>query len=361
MSVMKGDKESFMTSLFRTDLVRVYDARPTSNNHPSGMVALFSGLLTFRSVVINNRAVLGKDVYVFFDRRNVTREFSMVLARRIANGSDGAPQGELSFTPVVTVYDTRRLPGRNNTAGMGRLFISHAGLGISIPFWVKEPEDGAYRIVLPGYYITPPYDPVKGKLNPKALEPKWIDKFRWQAGSHDISSDIKGAALKGWLYGLGLTGAPARHSHEWRKCATCRWHIVLHDDGRSTWEMRDKGDVAPRHFCAHPARMGDGDPVPLAMEAVRFANEALAHYGRKAGANSLIWITPHRKGTPARLQEQALWEEGCSLHTFRGEADWSRINTADGKAVMEIPRMGTGSICEIEVRFQCSPGRRSRA
>lgn|GEM_PF-3005294 len=135
-----------------TDFVRVYDTTPTSNNHPSGMVALFSGLLTFRCVVINDRAVLGKDVYVFLERQNVTRVFSTMLARRIANGSEGAPQGELSFTPVLTVYDTRRLPGRNNTVGMGRLFISHAGFGISIPFWVKEPEDRAYRIVLPGYY-----------------------------------------------------------------------------------------------------------------------------------------------------------------------------------------------------------------
>ncbi|NPV54787.1 MAG: hypothetical protein HPY71_14945, partial [Firmicutes bacterium] len=266
-----------------TDLVRVYDTRPTSsNNHASGMVALFSGLLTFRCVAINDQAVLGKDVYVFFDRRNVTRTFSKMVARRIACGSEGAPQGELSFTPVLTVYDTRRLSGRNNTVGMGRLFISHAGLGISIPFWVKEPENGVYRIVLPGYYITPPYDPVKEKLNPRALEPKWMDKFRWQVGSHDISSDIKGAALKGWLYGLGLTGAPARPGHEWRRCATCRWHVFLDDEGRSTWEIRDSGDVAPRHFCAHPARMKDSDPVPLATEAVRSANEALAHYGRKA-------------------------------------------------------------------------------
>jgi len=107
--------------------------------------------------------------------------------------------------------------------------------------------------------------------------------------------------------------------------------------------------------------MRDGNPVPLAMEAVRFANETLAHYGRKAGANSLIWITPHRKGTPARLQEQALWEEGCNLHTFRGETDWSRINTNDDKTVIEIPMMGTSSICEIEVRFQGSSGCRSRA
>ncbi|HHY46305.1 MAG TPA: hypothetical protein GX506_03300 [Firmicutes bacterium] len=344
-----------------TDLVRVYDTRPTSNNHASGMVALFSGLLTFRCVVINDRAVLGKDVYVFFERRNVTRAFSKMLARRIASGSEGAPQGEPSFTPVLTVYDTRRLPGRNNTVGMGRLFISHAGFGISIPFWVKEPEDRAYRIVFPGYYIHPPYDPVKEKLNPKALEPKWIDKFRWQVGSHDISSDIRGAALKGWLYGLGLTGTPARLGHEWRRCATCRWHVFLDDEGLSTWEMRDSGEVAPRHFCAHPAYMRDGDPVPLAMEAVRFANEALAHYGRKARADSLIWITPHKKGIPARLQEQAIWEEGCNLHTFRGEADWSRITSAGERVVIEIPRIGTNKIHEIEVKFPKSPERRPRA
>ncbi|NPV81528.1 MAG: hypothetical protein HPY52_14915 [Firmicutes bacterium] len=361
MSTVKHDKGSLIASSPRADPVRVYDVRPTSNNHPSGMVALFSGLLNFRCVVINDRAVLGKDVYVFFDRQNVTRAFSNMLARRMAGGSEGAPQGELSFTPVLTVYDTRRLSGRNNTVGMGRLFISHAGLGISIPFWVKEPENGAYRIVLPGYYTNPPYDPVKEKLDPRALEPRWMDKFRWQVGSHDISSDIKGAALKGWLYGVGVEGVPARSNHEWRRCATCRWHVFLGDEGRSTWEMRDKGDVAPRHFCAHPARMRDGDPVALAMEAVRFANEALAHYGRKARADSLIWITPHKKGIPARLQDQVIWEEGCDLHTFRGEADWSRITSAGERVVIEIPRIGTNKIHEIELKFPKSPERRPRA
>ncbi|HHV61440.1 MAG TPA: hypothetical protein GXX51_02215 [Firmicutes bacterium] len=85
-----------------TDIMRVYHTRPTSNNHASGMVALFSGLLTFRCVVINDRAVLGRDVYVFFERRNVTREFAKMVARRIAGGSDGAPQGELPFTPVLS-------------------------------------------------------------------------------------------------------------------------------------------------------------------------------------------------------------------------------------------------------------------
>ncbi|MCL6560796.1 MAG: hypothetical protein K6U74_18775 [Firmicutes bacterium] len=348
-------------SAIKTDLVRVYDIRPTRGGNLSGMVAFFGGVLSFRCVVIDGRAVLGEDVLVFFRKRNVTGDFRKRIAERMMRGSEGAPGDEDAPLPQVTVYDCRRIVARNHTVGRGRLFISYAGLGISIPFWVKRPEEEAYRVVLPGYYSSPPHDPVKEKLAPASKRPRWVEKFRWQVGSCDISSDIKGAALKGWLEGLGLRGAPARPPHEWRRCATCMWHVIRTCEARSTWDLRDQGEVAPRHFCTHPAYIKDGDPVPIAKRAVRFANEALAHYGRCAGANSFVWITPHRKGVPGRLQDQAIWEEGCNLHTFRGEADWSCITSLDERTVLEVPEAGTSRIYELEVRFEARPQKRSRA
>lgn len=359
-STVKGDKESLTTSSLRIDLVRVYDIRPTRNGNLSGMVAFFGGVISFRCVVIDGRAVLGEDLSVFFRNRNVTGDFRKRIAQRIMRGSEGAPGDEGALAPQVTVYDCRRTVTRNHTVGRGRLFISCDGLGISIPFWVKKPEEGAYRVVLPGYYASPPHDPVKEKLAPGSQRPEWVEKFRWQLGSRDISSDIKGVALRGWLEGLGLRGAPARPPHEWRKCATCRWHVIRTCETRSTWDVRDQGEVAPRHFCIHPAYMREGESVPIARRAVSFANEALAHYGRSAGANSFIWITPHRKGVPGRLQDQAIWEEGCKLHTFRGEADWSCITSIEGMTVLEVPEVGTGRIYQLEVRFQDRPGKRSR-
>ena len=335
------------------DLVRVYDVRSTRNGNPSGTVALFGGLITFRCTVMNNLAVLGRGIHVFLGKENVTGEFRRRIAYRIMAGGEGAPEAESPLSPLITIRDVRRTSSRSNTVGAGRLAVSCANLGISIPFWVKGPGEGAYRIVLPGYYLS---QPARETSETQAPRPKWIDKFRWQAGLHDISSDIKGAALKGWLETLGLTGIPARPPQEWRKCATCRWHVCLGDEGRSTWEMRDKGEVAPRHFCAHPAHTESGEPAPLAIKAVRFANEALAHYGRNARAGSFIWITPHRKGRPVQLQDQAIWEEGCELHTFRGEADWSRLKLVDGKAVIEVVKIGTSHIYELEARFQKSLG-----
>jgi len=327
----------------------VYLVNPgvSKNGNPYAWAQTQSGFISWLAVLVNNTKVflpgttftpdwkVYNDVnfYTLEGKPSNTTILNDITSRLMHNSLNGGlPQREDGTTrvPLAKIQEVSTKPNSKGTyGGFVKLKFKDSHYIVSVKFPIFTKQDGSLSTAAPKI------------MRFQHQEMLGRDEDRDIIRYSDVTGDVLGAVLQIWAEEAKREIKLERRPHQWRVCATCRWHQrEIWPQRRSSYEMRDDGEIKPRHRCSFP-----GQEHIIGAESVRLANDSLSHYSRRAKAWSTIWLTPHRRGVPGDMQEQDIWVESCKNHAFTGEPCMENVEVSNdairvfiGTSVLKILR-----------------------
>lgn len=299
----------------------------TSINPQTGRATLPGFWTTANGTPMNDFGVAGPKINV---REEITRR---LLAEK---PNEGLPEQPIDMRlPQGKITAVQIASGSNGYRGSVWMRFIKDDWSASVRFAVfeaSEEQESGYHVTMPKFMMF---------------------TYRQDDGVHEdqhyirienATGDVLGAALVAWAKKAGVEPVPARPKRNWRVCATCKWHRVLPSLRKSSYQIRDEGEVDPRHMCSRP-----GSEHVIGLMSVKIANEALLRYGRRARASQTIYLTPYdeyldlrnhldrfpgiigKSRVPMELQNDDIWVEGCRHHAFRNEPVVERVDIQESE------------------------------